>query len=83
MQAVDRVIEKKGRSPLQWALVAAGAVVSRPIPAHALVAGVPARQIGWVGRSGRRLTEARDGTLLDPLSGEKFRVVEGILENLT
>jgi HlyD family secretion protein len=27
MQAVDRVIEKKGRSPLQWALVAAGAVV--------------------------------------------------------
>jgi len=66
-----------------WALVAAGAVVSRPVPAHALVAGVPARQIGWVGRSGRRLTEARDGTLLDPLSGEKFRVVEETLENLT
>jgi len=66
-----------------WALVAAGAVVSRPVPAHALVAGVPARQIGWVGRSGRRLTEARDGTLLDPLSGERFRVVEEALENLT
>jgi len=48
-----------------------------------LVAGVPARQIGWVGRSGRRLTEARDGTLLDPLSGERFRVAEGTLENLT
>jgi UDP-2-acetamido-3-amino-2,3-dideoxy-glucuronate N-acetyltransferase len=66
-----------------WGLVAAGAVVSRPVPAHALVAGVPAQQIGWVGRSGRRLTEARDGTLVDPLSGEKFRVVEGTLENLT
>ncbi|REF36110.1 acyltransferase [Thermasporomyces composti] len=39
----------------RWALVAAGAVVTKDVPDFALVAGVPARQIGWVGRAGVRL----------------------------
>ena len=36
----------------RWALVAAGSVVIKDVPDFALVAGVPARRIGWVGRAG-------------------------------
>lgn len=56
-----------------WAMVAAGAVVARDVPAHALVAGVPARQIGWVGRSGRRLVESGPGAWTCPETGESYR----------
>lgn len=44
-----------------WAVVAAGSVVVDDVADFALVAGVPARRIGWVGRAGRRLTEVGDG----------------------
>jgi UDP-2-acetamido-3-amino-2,3-dideoxy-glucuronate N-acetyltransferase len=39
----------------EWAFVAAGAVVAQDVPAHALVAGVPARMIRWVCECGRTL----------------------------
>ncbi|GFO82349.1 MAG: N-acetyltransferase [Methyloceanibacter sp.] len=35
-----------------YCLIAAGAVVTRPVPAYALMAGVPARRIGWVSKAG-------------------------------
>lgn len=62
-----------------WSLVAAGSVVTKDVPDHALVAGVPARQIGWVGRTGRRLENVGDGVLMCPDTDERFREIDGQL----
>lgn len=41
----------------KWAMIAAGAVVTNDVPDYALMAGVPAKQIGWVCECGSRLDE--------------------------
>jgi UDP-2-acetamido-3-amino-2,3-dideoxy-glucuronate N-acetyltransferase len=53
-----------------YAMVAAGAVVTREVPAHALVAGVPAKLVGWVCRCGARMAEGQARTSLCPRCGE-------------
>ena len=41
----------------RWSMIASGAVVTKDVPDHALMAGVPARQIGWVCECGAVLKE--------------------------
>lgn len=57
-----------------WAMVAAGSVVTSDVPSYALVAGVPAKRIGWVGPSGERLTRGSGvNEWVCPVTNNRFR----------
>ncbi|WP_202817207.1 acyltransferase [Serinicoccus sp. CUA-874] len=63
-----------------WATVAAGAVVAKDVPAHALVVGVPARQVGWVGHAGRPLEPSgTPGQWRCPQTGTTYLESDGAL----
>ncbi|HEY0536012.1 MAG TPA: acyltransferase [Actinoplanes sp.] len=66
----------------RWALVAAGAVVTKDVPDFALVVGVPARRVGWVGRAGRPLTAKGDGVWVCPGTGAEYREHDGGLTEI-
>ena len=55
----------------KYSFVAAGAVVTKDVPAFALMAGVPAQRIGWVSHDGEKLDE----NLVCPRSGRKYRKI--------
>ena len=62
----------------RWATVAAGAVVTRNVPDFALVVGVPARRVAWVGRAGVPLEKADSGWRC-PVTGRTYQENDGLL----
>ena len=55
----------------EYCFIAAGAVVTRPVPAYALMAGTPAKRIGWMSKAGGRLGD----DLTCPIDGTAYRMV--------
>lgn len=67
----------------RYALVGAGAVVTKPVPDYALVVGNPAVQIGWVSECGHTLSFDEQGRAVCPESGDQYQLTENTLIKLT
>lgn len=61
----------------EYALIGAGAVVTKDVPPYALVVGNPSKQIGWVSEYGYRLRFDEKGEARCPESGERYLLKEG------
>jgi UDP-2-acetamido-3-amino-2,3-dideoxy-glucuronate N-acetyltransferase len=64
----------------EYAMIGAGAVITKSVAAFALVVGNPARQIGWVSEYGHRLTFNDLGEAECPESGDRYRLHQGKVE---
>ena len=65
-----------------YAFIGAGAVVTKTVPAYALVTGNPARQSGWMSEYGHRLNFNENGIAICPESGESYRLMDGKVQKI-
>lgn len=61
----------------EYAFIGAGAVVTKRVPAYALVVGNPAKQMGWMSEFGHRLNFNDEGVAICPESEEKYELKDG------
>ncbi|MDX1907963.1 MAG: acyltransferase [Bacteroidia bacterium] len=67
----------------RYCFVGAGAVITKDVPAYALVVGNPARQIGWMSEYGHRLNFDAEGMAACPESGYQYRLENGIVSRVS
>ncbi|MCH2033838.1 MAG: N-acetyltransferase [Tenacibaculum sp.] len=60
----------------EYALIGAGAVVTKDVPAFALVVGNPSKPIGWVSKNGHRLNFDENGRAICPETSENYTLTE-------
>jgi len=66
----------------EYAFIGAGSVVTKHIPAYALVVGNPARQIGWMSEYGHRLEFDASGIAVCPESSEKYELINNVVSKI-
>lgn len=66
----------------EYAFIGAGAVVTKEVPAYALVVGNPAKQIGWMSEFGHRLNFDENGRATCPESDEVYELKDGNVHKL-
>jgi UDP-2-acetamido-3-amino-2,3-dideoxy-glucuronate N-acetyltransferase len=66
----------------EYAFIGAGAVITKEVPAYALVVGNPAHQIGWISEYGHRLDFNSEGIAICPESNENYKFEYGIVSRI-
>jgi UDP-2-acetamido-3-amino-2,3-dideoxy-glucuronate N-acetyltransferase len=66
----------------QYAFIGAGAVVTKTVPAYALVVGNPARQIGWMSEYGHRLEFDANGLAVCPESAQEYKLENNLVSRI-
>ena len=67
----------------EFAFVGAGAVVTKDVPAYALVVGNPARQMGWMSEYGHRLEFDENNQAVCPESQATYQLADGVVTKIT
>lgn len=67
----------------EYAMIGAGAVVTKDVPPYALVVGNPSRQIGWVSEYGHRLAFNEKGIAICPESNQRYLLEDHVVKRIS
>lgn len=67
----------------EYALIGAGAVVTKPVLPYAMVVGNPSKQIGWISEYGHRLNFDKNGFAACVESGDKYQLISNKVEKIS
>jgi UDP-2-acetamido-3-amino-2,3-dideoxy-glucuronate N-acetyltransferase len=66
----------------EYAFIGAGSVVTKTVPAYALMVGNPAKQLGWMSEYGHRLKFDESGVAICPESQQEYKLENGLVKRI-
>jgi UDP-2-acetamido-3-amino-2,3-dideoxy-glucuronate N-acetyltransferase len=67
----------------EYAFIGAGAVITKPVPAYALIVGNPGKQIGWISQNGQTLHFEEDHLAICSESHQRYQLSNGIVSRIS